>query len=220
MFYAAPVPAAKDFNIVHQVSQRALGEDHGAGPSQNDPQQLIVREKIFCWSGDNFEIQTPSGGRFGNNLYIRGKGFGALVDEMVLLDGVTKEAVAVCRRKLDIFGQTFQIYSPKPLYHWQRPSGSSYMGRQLYTFAKVERSPLTTTHKVTYDNETSASMTITRTVVRWPKKRVVHRHGKTAAYIEGGTWTKNFNSYRVTINPGIDPCLIVCLTAICDEMDE
>ncbi|KAG7373331.1 LURP-one-related protein [Nitzschia inconspicua] len=219
MFYAAPVPVANDFNVVHQVSQRALGEDHGAGPSEKDPQQLIVKEKMFSWGGNNFEIKTLSGGRFGNNLFVKGKAF-ALIDEMVLLDGVTKKAVAVCRRKFNILGQTFQIYSPKPLYHWQRPSGSSYMGRQLYTFAKVERSPLSTTQKVTYDNETSASMTITRTVLRWPKKRVVHRHGKTAAFIEGGTWTGNFNTYRVTVNPGIDPCLIICLTAICDEMDE
>ncbi|KAG7348809.1 hypothetical protein IV203_011406 [Nitzschia inconspicua] len=213
MFYKAPIPVAKDFKIVHQVSQRSLGEDHGAGPSENDPQQLIMKKKNFSWNGVKFDIKTPSGGRFGNNLYVRGKSF-ALIDEMVLLDGVTKEAIAVCRRKSVIFGEKVQIYSPKPLYHWQRPSGSSYMGRKLYTIAKVERSPLSFTHKVTYDNETSASMTITRTVSWWPRKRVVHRHGKTAAFIEGGTWTRNFNSYRVTINPGIDPCLIICLTAI------
>lgn len=219
MFYTAPVPVANDCKIVHHVPQRSLGDDHGASPSQDAPQQLIVREKLFSWSGDTFKIKTPSGERFGNDLYVQGKVF-AFRDQMALLDGVTQQPVAVCLRKFQLLGQTFKIYSVKPLYQGQHPSGHDYKGQKLYTIAKVERVPLSTTQLVTYDNETSPSMTITRAGAWWPKKRVVQRNGRPAALLEGGTWTGNFNSYRITVNPGIDPCLIVCLSAICDEMDE
>jgi hypothetical protein len=62
-------------------------------------------------------------------------------------------------------------------------------------------------------------MTITRSSFM-PKKRTVFYRQRPAALMEGGSWNGQFNSYKVTVGPGIDPCLIICLTAICDEMDE
>jgi hypothetical protein len=65
-----------------------------------------------------------------------------------------------------------------------------------------------------------ATYMINRSGGFWPKTRTVRKRGTVAALLQGGTWGGNFNSYNITINPGIDPCLIVCFCAVCDEMDE
>jgi hypothetical protein len=219
MWGTSSIPVASQFEVSHQVPQRPLGADHGAAPSQNASQRIIVREKLFSWGGDTFKIKTSQGKAFGNDLYVQGKVF-AIRDQMTLLDGITNEPVAVCLRKFEFIGQTFKIYSPKPLYQGQRPSEHDYKGQKLYTYAKVERMPFSTQQQVTFDHERTPSMTISRSGSWWPKKRVVYRQGKPAGMMEGGTWEGNFNSYCITVNPGIDPCLMVCLSAVCDEMDE
>jgi hypothetical protein len=214
------LPVANSFEQVHKVDPNlpSLGAQHGAGPSAHSSTQLIVREKLFSWSGDSFKIKTRKGAPFGNDLKMQGKVM-AFRDQMVLLDG-NNAPVAVCLRKFEVIGQTFKIYSPHPLHPGQRPSERKYNHCALYTYATVERVPFTAVQKVTLVNETSPSYTVHRAGGLWPKKRMVKRHGRPAALMEGGTWEGNWNSYLITINPGIDPCLIVCLCSICDEMDE
>lgn len=214
------VPVANSFQEFHKVKQPSLGTKHGAGPpsTYSLPTKLIVRENLFSWSGDTFSIKTPDGKPFGDNLKVKGKAF-SLRDEMALLDG-NGTPVAVCLRKFELIGQTFKIYATRPLYPGQKPSERKYKQYTLYTHAKVERVPFSTTQEVTFDNETSPSYTVHRVGSFWPKKRLVKRNGRPAALLEGGTWEGNWNSYLITVNPGIDPCFIVCLSAICDEMDE
>ena len=214
-----PVPNA--FDEVHKVNPSIplLGREHGACPSSHSSQQLIVRENLFSWSGNDFKIKTREGAPFGNNLKMQGKVL-ACRDQMVLLLNGNNVPVAVCLRKFERFGQNFSICSTRPLYPGQSPSDHKYNQYVLYTYAKVERVPFSTEQQVTIGDESSPSYTVHRARGVWPKKRVVERHGHPAALMEGGTWEGNQNSYLLTISPGIDPCLIVCLTAICDEMDE
>jgi hypothetical protein len=80
------VPVANSFQEVHKVNQPSLGTDFGASPSSTSSTQLIVREKLFSWSGDSFNIRTPSGAPFGNHLKIKGRAL-AFRDQMALLDG-------------------------------------------------------------------------------------------------------------------------------------
>lgn len=213
------LPVANSFQEFHKVDHPSLGSRHGAAPTSDSATQIVVREKLFSWSGDSFNIKTRDGAPFGNDLRIQGKKF-ALRDQMVLVDGSTGEPVAVCLRTFEVIGQTFKIYSTRPLYSGQKPSERKYNQYKLYTFAKVQREPLSTCQRVTLDNEKSPSYTVHRAGSFWPKKRVVKRHGRTAASMEGGTWEGNWNSYLITVNPGIDACLIICLAAVCDEMDE
>jgi hypothetical protein len=117
--------------------------------------------------------------------------------------------------------ETFKIYTTKPLFPRQKPSEMAHENNaRLYTYCTVERVPFSTVQNVTFANEQSPSFTIHRAGGFWPKQRVVKRRGIPAALMEGGTWQGSYNSYLLTINPGIDPCLIICLAAICDEMDE
>ena len=80
--------------------------------------------------------------------------------------------------------------------------------------------PFSTRQEVFMDGKGVPEFAITRAGGMLPKKRLVKKHGIPAALMEGGTWEGDFNSYHLTINPGIDPCLMVCICAICDEMDE
>jgi uncharacterized protein YxjI len=154
-------------------------------------------------------------------MQIKGKAF-SLRDRMSLLDE-NNQPLAVCLRKFDFVKETFNIYTTKPMFPGQKPSEIAHENRaQLYTYCTVERVPFSAVQNVTFANEKSPSFTIHRgdTGIFGPKKRFVKRHGIPAALMEGGTWGNCRNSYLLTINPGIDPCLIICLAAICDEMDE
>ena len=215
------LPEPNAFEQVHHVDKKIapLGSSvPGAMPSMQGSTQIIVREKLFSWSGDTFKIKTKAGLPF-HGIMMQGKTF-ALRDCMTLLDANGKP-LAVCLRKFEVIGETFKIYRTEPLFAGQKPSDRRHdNGIPLYTYCKVERVPFSPIQNVTFDNEQSPSYTIHRAGGLWPKQRVVKRYGMPAARMEGGTWDGSWNSYLLTINPGIDPCLIICLAAICDEMDE
>ena len=214
------LPEPTSYNNVHKVDPRypAIGKVVGAGPSTNGPTQLIVKEKIFSWSGDDFRIKHPNGSLFGNGLKIKGKVF-AFRDQMALVDG-NGQMLAVCLKKFEFMARVFKIYVPYPVRPNQAPSQQNYNGQKLFTLCEVRRVPFSTTQEVIMDGDQSATYWIQRAGSIWPKKRLVKHKGIPAALMEGGTFDMGFNSYRITVNPGIDPCLIVCLCAICDEMDE
>jgi LURP-one-related len=209
------VPVASAFNVPIAVDSRI--PRIGGLPPSNEKTQLIVKEKLFSFGGDSYKIKTRDGGVF-HGMQIKGKTF-AFRDQMALLDG-NGQPIAVCLRKFQMLGQTFKIYTLQPMYSGQPRSEHDYNGRALYTYAQVERSPGDTVQNVTFDDKGTPAFTIHRVGDWWPKQRTVRYHGVPVALMEGGTWDANWNSYLLTINPGIDPCLIVCLTAICDEMDE
>ena len=90
----------------------------------------------------------------------------------------------------------------------------------LYTYAKVARRPFGSILDVIMDNQKTPSFTIQSVGVLGPTKRTVKYHNQPVALIEDGGFVVNSISYLITINPGIDPSLIICLTAICDKMEE
>jgi len=140
------------------VTLSPLGDGHGAAPS-GAATHLMLREKIFSWSGDNFKIKTRDGRAFGNNLYIQGKVWGVR-DQMVIMDGNTQQPVAVCLRKFEFIGQTFKIYTLRPNYSGQRPSERRYKNQALYTYARLERVPLSTIQNVFLEGQMRPSYTI------------------------------------------------------------
>lgn len=207
------VPVAAAFDQPHTMHVPALCADVG----NKMKHELIVKEKLFSWSGDTFKIKTREGYMFGNGLQMKGKAFG-FRDQMALLDG-RGVPVAVCLRKFDFLRQVFKIYTLRPMHAGQTPSDRQYNGQSLFTFAEVVRVPFSTEQEVIFTGDSSPSLSIRRSGFL-PKKRTVHYRGRPAALMEGGTWDGNWNSYLLTICPGMDPCLIICICAICDEMDE
>jgi len=181
--------------------------------------QLLVREKMFSWSGDDFRIKTVEGQLYQGGVYVKGKVFG-IRDQMTLMDPHGAMPLAVCLRKFEFIGQTFKIYTLEPLFEGQKPSDRKYNNQPLYTYAKVERVPFARRQQVIFANQSTPSVIITRQ--GWfPKTRTVsNTRGQQLALMEGGTFDLRWNTYKLSVRPGIDPLLIVCLTAICDEMDE
>lgn len=214
-----PVVQAYDVPFELDPVFKPIGRDFGAGPSTTGPTVILVKEKFFSWSGDDFKIKTfPSREPFGNGLKVKGKVF-AIRDQMALVDG-DNNLVAVCLRKFEVIGQTFKIYVPKPVLKDQQPSKQDYNGKKLYTYAEVRRVPLSMSQEVIMEGRAAPEFVITRAGSMWPKQRLIKKKGKPATLMQGGTWGERFNSYKITVNPGIDPCLMICVAAICDEMDE
>ena len=218
------LPVADAYNVPHkQINEnfKPIGSHVGGGPSIAGPTRIVVKEKLFSWSGDSFDIkQYPSRAPYGNGLKVKGKAW-SMRDQMALLDGNGK-MVALCLRKFEFVGQTFKVYVPKPRYPGQKPSDQTYNGSgKLYTYCEVKRVPFSISQEVFMDGKGGMpEFVITRAGSMWPKKRLVTRRGIPACLMEGGTWESNRNSYKLTVNPGVDPCLMVCICAICDEMDE
>lgn len=215
------LPVTDSYNVPHKIDPtfQPIGSHSGAGPSIEKPTTLVVREKFFSWSGDDFKIKEyPTGAPFGNGLKVKGKTF-ALRDQMTLVDG-DGNVVAVCLRKFELIGQTFKIYVTKHVLPNQKPSAQKYNGTNLFTYCEVKRVPFSTSQEVIMEGRAAPEFVITRAGGFWPKKRLVKKGGIPAALMEGGTWEGNWNSYKITCNPGIDPCLMVCICAVCDEMDE
>lgn len=209
---------------VHKELDPSIIPSLGSSTTHSSATHLIVRENLFRWSGD-ISITTTEGGPFPNGLKVLGK---VVRDQMVLVDGTTCSGappIAVCMRKAKLFGQCFKIYSTRPFYPSQRPSKSHRYNHHhaLYTHAKVEQQRTAPSSRrrgqlqVTFASATSPSYTVQHL---GPNKRVIMRqHQKLAASIQGGFYQGKWNSHLITIVPGNDPCLMLCLVAICDEMD-
>ena len=214
------IPKASELERVHKVDPRlpALGDNHGAPISTTNQIKVVVKEKLFSWSGDSFKIKYEDGSTFGNDLEVRGKVF-AIRDQMAIFDGTTKQPVAVCLRSFVFCGQIFKIYTTSPVYKGQEKSAQKYNNLPLYTYGTIERDPCSMEQRLRLANG-GTGYTIHRAGSLWPKKRVVRKEGVTCALMAGGTWDLGFNAYRITVNPGIDACLMILLCCVCDEMDE
>ena len=142
---------------------------------------------------------------------------------MTMVDG-NGRAVSDVLRKFELVGLTATVYVPHPIRIGQQPSDRRYEGQPLYTYAKIERVPLSKVQNVFLDGDQTPTYTVVRSGSwdRWPKSRTVRKYGRPAALMEGGTWgwSSRFDGYRITCAPGIDACLMVCICAACDEMDE
>ena len=91
---------------------------------------------------------------------------------------------------------------------------------ELYYWVSLKRKAFNGGQTVKLANEDTPSFTIVRAGKWREMKRVVEYHGQTVALIEGGLRPRpSGQEFNVTISPGVDPVLIVCICAIQQEMD-
>lgn len=220
-----PTPGELEYVFTKEKDETTepLGKDHGVpNTTCGPPTKVMVNEKYWSWTGDALKIKYSDGTAFGNDLQVQGTIL-SMRDRTVLLNGRTKVPVAISMRKYDMWKQMFKIYTTYPIYNGQPKSERKYDNDQpLYTYAFIERIDHccdTAEINVTITNDTT-QYAIRRSGSYWPKKRVVFKDGRVCAYMEGGTWEGRRNKYKISINPGIDQCLIVMLCGIVDQMDE
>lgn len=156
-------------------------------------------------SGADIPIGASAGTPF-YNLQIRGKLFDS--NEFVLEDGTNNSVVAVVERKNTTIGYTFFLYSKRPAFPGQARSNIMKYNVDLYDFAKV------TDHngilKVVKEGEDQAKYTLQSEGANY----VIMREGTKVA-----TMSPNEGEfYNLDINEGVDPCLLICLASIADEM--
>lgn len=223
------VPDDEAFRVAHKPepvlktssssSSQFIGSNVGAGPSTERPIRLKMKEKFFSWSQDTFKIKDlATDGPFGNGIQVKGQAM-SMRDEMALLDG-DGQALAVCRKKFEFGATTFKIYVPKQVTSGQSPSQQRYKGQPLYTYCEVKKEMFNGIKVYLESNKNVAAYSISRGQTMFGKTRIIKKKGIPAALIEGGHREGQRDTYEIKINPGIDPCLIICICAICDEMDE
>jgi uncharacterized protein YxjI len=218
-----PVPTEADLQYVHPVDPdlRAIGVNHGVVISNTAQTKLIVTEQINNMSGDNFKIQNLDGSSYGSNLHIKGKAFAAR-DHLVLMNGTTKKPICFAKSIFTIgCREEFRIYTCAPVFDGQKKAPSKFEGQYVYEYAVVERNfckPAQLVHLA--KNDEKCAYSIHRTGKVFENTRTVQKDGITCATMESGAWRTDANSYKLIINPGIDPCVMIMICVICDEMDE
>jgi hypothetical protein len=189
----------------------------GGLPPSSQQQTIFVREHLSSWSGEGFKIKRLDGTDF-HGIKLQGNAFG-FRDRVTLVD-VQNQPIAVCFRTFGLTVETFTIYTLHPGFGGQTPSQHDYHGKRLYTYAEVSRVIMSSHLEVKFYNMTCPTFTVHCTGY-FPTIRVVKQRGVVAATMNEGKWLGgNVNYFKVSMCPGIDPCLIICLTAICYEMDE
>lgn len=214
------------------------------GAPQESKQKVVVQGKLFSWSGNSFAIiPTMTGSQthsIGDGLRVRGKAFSNR-DQMVLEYGPSNEVVAVCLRMFSLGKPTFyKIYTTTPNYIGQEPSDRKFdsLGTLLYTYAKFERE--NANRKNVYLEQTATTkenVSGSSSQERQKPNYIIQTYGSVmstsrfhvvidykiqhenvpAALIQHAD--REFKSYALTIAPGIDPYMMICICSICDEMD-
>ena len=190
-----------------EANFKPIGVSAGVGLSPTST-TVIVKERLF--SSDSFHIkQFPSRGPLGNGVHIKGKRFTRL-DKMGLYDGEGK-ILAVCIQKRDFGGKTFKLCVPEPVSAGQPPD-EVFNHQPMYTYCIVKHVPFHNGQDVFLAGKDVPEYEI-RVGGFGPRKLVMQKRGvqSPVATVEGK---------MLTIQPNYDICLMICLLAICDEMDD
>lgn len=177
----------------------------------NVEQKLIVRAKLF--SSAPYEMTTPDGYLFGNGIHFKSL---AARNQLILMDG-EDNPIAVCQRKMEGIRQAFDIYTTQQIQGGQTKAQHATYNRQaLYKYASVDRRPCSNQLRVTFEGESKPAFTLHRSD---RSTKLISYRGRSAALTEDDRWDGSWNSYVLTVRPGIDPCLMLCLCAIGDEVE-
>lgn len=178
--------------------------------------RLGIEKHLFSRTGVSAPILEAGTADNFHNLQIRGKVFEG--NDVVLEDSVTGMPVAIAVRKYATAGNTFKIYSLRPVYTGQSPANIFKYNQRLYPYAEVKRRGKVLT--VVLEGRSGPTYTIHKVVShpsrKFPTKHVIRKHGsKVASTSSGGG-----NSFILTVDAGADPCLMICLAAIAEEADK
>jgi hypothetical protein len=231
----ASIPVPSEFDICHMVdpSIPPLAGTKNTYPSLNnhDKQQLVIDGKLVSWNQGTIQVKSADHKEPCAKAIACGD---QLVLQNVVASSPTSVAeksaaippIAICRQKFALVGKVFKVYTPQPCHADQAKSSCcDYNGMAMYMFATVERAPFSSTLQARFANQSSSSSIAYYTIHRVAstqqstKMRMVRNNqngGKMAAFMEN----RADGSTLLSINAGIDPYLMVCLAAICDELDQ
>jgi len=178
--------------------------------------KLGIEKHLFSRTGDSVPVLSTWSGTPFHNLEVKGKVFES--NDVILEDAITGRPVAVVVRKYATTGNIFNIYSPCPAYSGQTPAKLYKYNQRLYAFAQVK--PSGKLLNVVFEGVSNPTYTIHRIVPhtgrRFITAHVIKKQGEEVASTRYGAG----NSFILTVEAGADPCLMICLAAIVDEVDK
>mmetsp|Transcript_63823 Transcript_63823/g.106132 ORF Transcript_63823/g.106132 Transcript_63823/m.106132 type:complete len:228 (+) Transcript_63823:56-739(+) len=197
------------------------------GQPSSDVILLAMQQKFLSLSSQDFSVKDNKGNIIaildGKNLSLR--------DRAVLMNA-NREPIACLLEKIFSGSITFFVYAYKPYFDGQKPCGEKQNGQELYAWAKIWKKLLSITDEfhicmATGDNEYEAAEPGTyegKAPGKLSSKLMVTKNGKGCCLIdrEELQWGDliGTNSYAVSIAAGIDPVLMIALTAIKDRSEE
>lgn len=125
--------------VLTGLDGRFTPEQAVGGTVTDAPTALIVKQKFFSWTGDDFKVVDQAGAvRF----IVKGKVL-SIRDKMVITDHEGNK-VAMLQQKLLSLRKTFVVYTYKPNCEGQE-STEDDAGTPVYRFAQVEKALLALT---------------------------------------------------------------------------
>ena len=210
------LPPTIYLNHKYTSSTSLLPSDHEGGVADT-LLHIEIPQHIFTTDSERFPV-SPF-----HNICIQGNK-SSVRHQIVLEDTITNAPIAVC--KLMFTGLVpYKIYTTKPNYPGQKKSSRKYNESiPLFTYAEVRvghhTKEIVLILKTSNSNEHSSDddRYIVETV--GPFCHVVMRSGQTVALMQLRSWNETANTVLLTVSPGIDPCLMICLASICDHLEE
>lgn len=212
------LPAEETFIVKHRPDSANIVDEL---VDEQSSLKLCVKEKLFSWSGDTFKIKKGDGSDF---LEVKGVVM-SMRDRMVLRD-LSGNPIAVCLRKMLSLEASFYIYTLKPRVNGQQVSSESEDGKPLYSWAKVNKDMMTLPQSYSiymatgHDEFDNGSYKGESPGIGSPKMSI-KKGGQGACLVDRAVFQFDcMNCYALTVAPGIDPALMICFTAIRDELKE
>jgi hypothetical protein len=198
--------SANDLARPHPINKNLPPVSKKIEPDLKPLVLYMPKDKCSGWGLKGFDIARPNGVSF-RGVTAHGESSGRNVFALFDTD---HRLLAAC---LIMYtgGPRYKIYIPQPVFPGQSPSKQVYKGGLLYCYAEVTRSQVTLT---------SAGSLPYFTVQGTERRRVVTRNGVIAAAIEAVSekWGRN-PRHQVSVCPGIDPILLLCLAGIYNHLN-
>jgi hypothetical protein len=229
---------------IHPTAQSLVTVDDHEASVSTKTRHVVIPNHLFDKSSrtDPYPIEPF------RNLQIRANNKSSSIihkNEIVIEDAMSKEPIAVCRMMFS--GQKpCKIYTATQNYDGQKASKQKYCTNNgkmiaLYTYAEIINSNNNRCNSTinlvlksgcskgsSKDGKDDSTYTVS-SIRSW--SRVVMLNGLQVSMMETmqtAAAKDDYNKSRsrdsicthLTISPGIDPCLMICLSAICSYFDE
>jgi len=188
---------------------------------------LVVKQKFFSWSGDDFAVKDQTGA---TRFVVKGKVL-TMRDKMVITNEAG-EKVAMVQKKILSLRPTFQVYTYKPNTEGQE-STEDDSGTPVYRFAMVEKQLLALTpefcwklYKGNEDPETKLLAKVQMSLggmARFTMDIKVPGEGGTVLGTCGQSsmiQLQGKNTYIIEVAKGMDLLGMLCLAVAVDDMRE
>ena len=227
MNHSHPIPSMSVFLERHWPPFPNLGEGTSAVPSHSEPIQIQRKEKRFLVSSELLAITNIDGSPYAGGITIQGHLFS--VKDCIMLEDASGRPIAVITH--DPWNAGFIICGTYPLRDGQPKSDRFQIhGKPLYPWAKVmprEREGIQIYILMMRTPDEDFSLVHFKAIpvgpVVGPQSRVIQYRGKEVGFIRSQKEEQAQSEQHTTVMilaPGIDPCLMLCFSAIILEYQQ